>query len=264
MLARPPPCIARTTLSGCVGSSIMSPTITVQVDAVGADTGELRLVELELHHLAVARARHGGVADAAAGLRRDLGRYRSAPGCRTPARSCRRAGTPRPASAAANGKVRRTLALAAHLDHDRRRADRTGAALASCVSRAGMVAGGVGSDGSAQRHAPGRDRARRRRRLGRRELGGLLRPRRAVGAAWRRGSAPRAAQPAVGGRRCGFLQRPERLVARSPAAHAARRALRRPRDSTGFSPLLGARPDRLRHRRRSCCPRGTCARRPCR
>src|SRR4029077_6710682 len=41
-------------------------------EALGADAGELRLVELELNHLSVARTRERGVADAAARLRGDL------------------------------------------------------------------------------------------------------------------------------------------------------------------------------------------------
>ena len=109
---------------------------------------KLRPVELELHHLALPRARDGRVADAAGRTAPRSCRCRSAPGCRTPARSCRRGGTSAAGVGTANGKVSRT-------DSPWRRTSTTTGAAGS--------AGSAGLRRAASR-APGWWRAARRAR----------------------------------------------------------------------------------------------------
>ena len=245
MLARPPACTTRTTPSGCVGSSIMSPTTTVQVEPLGADAGELRLVELELDHLSLARARHRGVADAAAGLRGDLVDVdRRLAVEHQPDRVGAAEHRGRRRHDEREGEAQR-LALAAHVDHDRRRGIGGRRALRPASrapewSRAARTVRAAACAGSA---AVGSDDARRRlRRACRRDGLGVLPVRRACA----------CSACATAGCACGWR------AARFSAAAGADGS-----DLSGSAALRRAARSAA-HRRRNCCPRGTCGRPPCR
>ena len=220
---------------------------------------ELRLVELELHHLAVAASASRSRCGCRGPTAPRSCRCRSAPGCRTPARSCRRAGTSRPASAAANGKVSRTrVALAAHLDHDRRGRHRPACAgsVRGCAPASSAGGAGFGAAGSAAFAAAV---------MAATALGGgagwrARRPATSAGFAARRASALRPACAAGGRGAAGFAAagaarlrpawRRRGGVSRSPAARRGcgallRPAPRPPRGRAACRPRLGARPERL-------------------
>ena len=216
---------------------------TVQVVAVGADAGELRPVELELHHLSVARARDRRVADAAARLRRDLAdvdrRRLSNTSQIVSARRNTAAGV-----GCANGKVMRSASPW------RRTSTTTGAA--------GSAGAGFASSDLARRDRGGRARRFGARLAVARPVRARRRSARCASACRLGAAATRPPLPAGGLRRRGDLRGLAAGAARGRSRGGDRGAARTVR----LAP--SARDGSAEHRRRNCCPRGTCGHRPCR